>query len=286
MDKHMILYRGSLKSCNYHCSYCPFSKHPMSARALDRDRMQWCSFVESLMRKAKALQIGALMVVPYGEAMIHPWYWEGLAQISAFAGFDAVGIQTNLSFSVSDFLDAFYRAQGVPQKLKLWATFHPEMTHVSEFAARCRALRGQGIELCAGCVGVPENLQLLRELKQALDGIYLWVNQMDGLRRPYTQKEREAFREIDPYFERELALVPADVSMCQGRLFVEADGRLRTCNISRVLKQDWDSLETFPTPECSRRQCTCYLAYGGRTDLDNQALFGPYPLFRIPQAHS
>ena len=61
MDRHMVLYRGSLKSCNYHCSYCPFSKHPMSERELDRDLMQWCSFVKRLMKKAKALHIGALI---------------------------------------------------------------------------------------------------------------------------------------------------------------------------------------------------------------------------------
>lgn len=283
MDRHMILYRGSLKSCNYHCSYCPFSKHPISGRELDRDRMQWCSFVKSLQKKAKALHIGALMVVPYGEAMIHRWYWEGLAQLSALAEIDAVGIQTNLSFSVSEFLGSYKRAGGVPWKLRLWATFHPEMTTVSEFAAKCRELREQGILLCAGSVGVPENLCLLQELKQELNGIYLWVNKMDGLRRPYTQKEREAFAEIDPYFARELMLVPANADMCQGRLFVEADGRLRTCNISSAQKKNWDTLEDLPIPKCSRKQCSCYLAYGGTGDFMNQVLFGPYPLFRIPR---
>ncbi|MDE7204101.1 MAG: STM4011 family radical SAM protein [Lachnospiraceae bacterium] len=283
MDKHMILYRGSLKSCNYHCSYCPFSKHPMSERELDRDQMQWCSFVKRLLKKAKALHIGALMVVPYGEAMIHHWYWDGLAQLSAFAEIDAVGIQTNLSFSVSEFLSSYEKAGGMPEKLRLWATFHPEMTTVSEFCAKCRQLREQDIQLCAGSVGVPENLHLLQELKQELKGIYLWVNKMDGLRRSYTQKEREAFEEIDPYFARELMKVPGNVSMCRGRLFVEADGGLRSCNIGSTLKENWDTLDDFPIPECSRKQCSCYLAYGGRGDFMNQVLFGPYPLFRIPR---
>lgn len=290
MDKHMILYRGSLKSCNYHCSYCPFSKHPMSGWELEKDKRQWFSFVESFGKKAGAMNIGALMVVPYGEAMIHPWYWEGLAQVSALAEIDAVGIQTNLSFSVNEFLDGFDKAGGVIEKLRLWATFHPEMTSVSEFSTKCRQLRKKGVQICAGSVGVPENLQLLRELKQALnpqgeggDSIYLWVNKMDGLRRSYTGGEQAAFLEIDPYFERELVLVPANAAMCQGRLFVEADGRLHSCNISPVLKKNWEALESFPMPECSRRQCSCYLAYGGRGDFMNQVLFGPYPLFRIPR---
>ncbi|MDE7030905.1 MAG: STM4011 family radical SAM protein [Lachnospiraceae bacterium] len=288
MDKHMILYRGSLKSCNYHCSYCPFSKHPMSARELERDRKQWFSFVDGLRKKAGSLNVGALMVVPYGEAMIHSWYWEGLAQLSARTELDAVGIQTNLSFPIHDFLDCYLRAGGALDKLRLWATFHPEMTTVSEFSARCRALWEKGVLLCAGSVGVPENLEVLQELKRALafeTDIYLWVNRMDGLRRPYTQKERAAFVEIDPYFGRELVPVAADAAQCRGRLFVEADKTLRACNISAVSKvhKDWETLETIPEPECSRRQCSCYLAHGGRADFMNQILFGPYPLFRIPR---
>ncbi len=285
MDRHMILYRGSLKSCNYHCSYCPFSKHPMSARVLEKDREQWFSFIRSFQEKAEGMQIGALMVVPYGEAMIHRWYWEGLAQLSTLAQLDAVGIQTNLSFSVTDFMNCYVGAGGVLAKLRLWATFHPEMTTVSDFAAKCKRLREEGIQLCAGSVGVPENLDLLRQLKRGLDGIYLWVNKMDGLRRAYTQDELEALMEIDPYFERELMLLSANAAMCQGRLFVEADGKLHTCNISSVMRQhtSFETIENFPPPECSRTQCSCYLAYGGRTDFMNQILFGPYPLFRIPR---
>ncbi len=292
MDKHMILYRGSLKSCNYHCSYCPFSKHSMSERELEKDRIQWFSFVESVQRKAEAMHIGALMVVPYGEAMIHSWYWQGLAYLSAQAEIDAVGIQTNLSFSIHDFLHWFENAGGVLKKLRLWATFHPEMTSVSEFSTKCRRLVEKDVLLCAGSVGVPENLNVLRALKQALHaskeskrGIYFWVNKMDGLRRCYTQEERAAFLEIDSYFERELMFIPANAAFCQKRLFVEADGKLHTCNVSSTLvsQKRWEELEDFPNPECNRKLCSCYLAYGGRKDFMNQILFGPYPLFRIPR---
>ena len=47
----MVLYRGSLKSCNYHCSYCPFSKHPMSVGALEKDKEQWFSFLHTFDRE-------------------------------------------------------------------------------------------------------------------------------------------------------------------------------------------------------------------------------------------
>lgn len=284
MSRHMLLYRGSLKSCNYRCSYCPFSKHPQSQRELEKDREQWQSFLKSYPQKAAALNLGALMVVPYGEAMLYPWYWEGLAQISALAQTDAVGMQTNLSFCAETFLDCYQKAGGIVEKVRLWATFHPEITTISTFAQKCKTLTNAGVTLCAGSVGVPENLELLRKLRAELPyAVYLWVNQMDGLRRSYTQQEKEAFLEIDPYFERELLPIRADVSRCQQRLFMEADGTLRACNISSVMESGWAALEVFPEPKCKRKQCSCYLAYGGRADFMNRVLFGKYPLFRIPR---
>lgn len=216
MDGHMILYRGSLKSCNYHCSYCPFSKRPISERELAKDREQWIFFVRTFRERGRELGMGALMVVPYGEALIHPWYWEGLAGLSALSWMDAAGAQTNLSFPVRESLDSFLKAGGKPEKLRLWATFHPEMTTVEEFTDKCRQLKEAGIVFSAGAVGVPENAKLLLELRKKLpEEIYLWVNRMDGLRRPYTETETEDFLTVDPYFLRELAVVGAEESRCR-----------------------------------------------------------------------
>lgn len=289
MDGRMILYRGSLKSCNYRCSYCPFSKHRISGRELEKDQEQWLSFAGTFGERAEALGIRALMVVPYGEALIHPWYWEGLAHISALPGMDAVGAQTNLSFPAGESLARFTEAGGMPEKLRLWATFHPEMASLEEFVESCVQLKERGVLLSAGAVGVPNNVELLRRLRRELpEEIYLWINEMDGLGRPYTREEKEAFLGIDPYFARELIPVPADADRCRGRLFVEGDGRLHTCNISRTLGVDWETfcdrhLALFPAPQCGRKRCSCYLAYGGREDFVNRMLFGPYPLFRIPR---
>lgn len=288
-SKHMILYRGSLKSCNYRCSYCPFSKRPGSQRELEKDREQWFSFVEDYRGSADRLKLGALMITPYGEAMIHSWYWQGLGQISALPGTDAVGAQTNLSFSMEEALGQYTQAGGILDKLRLWATFHPEMTTAEEFTDRCRLLKRAGILLCAGSVGVPENISLLKKLKQMLEpeGIYLWVNRQDGLKRPYTREEKAAFLETDPYFAREITLMRADQRLCRGRLFVEGNGRLRTCNLAPVMEQEGGNKkgptlpERIPEPVCNRKYCSCYLAYGGRLEEENRA-FGPYPLFRIP----
>ena len=108
MTGKTIVYRGSLKSCNYHCSYCPFSKHRISAAELKKDRAQWFSFIQSFKGHAKSQNIRALLVTPYGEAMIHPWYWEGLALASACQNTDAIGAPTNLSFPLTPSLSRRY----------------------------------------------------------------------------------------------------------------------------------------------------------------------------------
>ena len=288
MDRHMIVYRGSLKSCNYHCSYCPFSKHGFSGQELEKDRHQWLSFVQNYLQQADILGLTAMMVAPYGEALIHPWYWEGMAQISALPQTEAVGAQTNLGFELKESLNRYKKAGGKPEKVRLWATFHPEMTSVQQFARRCKMLRSEGILVSAGAVGVPDHLELLQELRKRLpEEVYFWINKMDGLGRPYTKEEQQSFMDLDPYFYRECMPMPADVAQCQDRRFVEGDGKMRLCNLAAAVEMDWkkkghlkkDCLHKM----CSRKRCSCYLAYGGRKNLMNEALFGPYPLFRIPR---
>ena len=294
----MVLYRGILKSCNYSCTYCPFSKHNMRGGELEKDRRQWFSFLKRFTAQGEKAGFHSLMLTPYGEAMIHPWYWEGLAQLSALPWIEAVGAQTNLSFAADASLDMFEQNGGVLTKLRFWATFHPQMTTVSQFAQTCRQLTARGIRLCAGAVGAPEHTALLQQLREALpDRVYMWINQMDGLGRAYTEKEKQIFADIDPYFYRELQPHPADVSQCRGRLFAEGDGRCRLCNISQSWKaealpetgQSWKAEALSETGQaeipklCSRKRCSCYLAYGGRSNLVNQMLFGPWPLFRIPR---
>lgn len=287
----MVLYRGSLKSCNYRCSYCPFSKHPRSERELLNDKQQWLQFCKSVADRAEKLNIHAVMVVPYGEALIHPWYWEGLGSLGAMMCMDNVGAQTNCSFSLERSLEIYEHAGGKKQKLRLWATFHPEMTTPEEFGEKCRKLHKAGIAISAGAVGAVENLDIIKRLRRELpEETYLWINKMDGLKRKYTKEEQTAFEQIDPYFMRELEFIPSDPSMCTNRLFVESDGKLRRCNISRVLPVNWydrwetvfDELKEGKDLKCGKKTCSCFLAYGGRDEVMNRILFGNYPLFRIP----
>ncbi len=289
--KRTVSYRGNLKSCNYRCSYCPFSKHRSTAAELEKDRQNFLRFCDSVEERETELSIGAVFVVPYGEASVHRWYWEGLGRLAALSGIDRVGMQTNLSFSVEQCLGIFdlcsgenpWKARG---KLCIWATFHPEMAEADVFAEKCRRLAESGVNLCAGAVGVPENIPLLGRLREMLSpDIYLWINKMDGLGRVYTEEERAAFSALDPFFEDQLGSPRADAVMCGDRCFVEADGRVHACNISRTKEANWygDGAEEIFRPLCGKKNCTCYLAYGGRADFRGRQFFGEYPIFRIPK---
>lgn len=313
MGRKMVSYRGSLKSCNYRCSYCPFSKHRALASERERDRQQFARFCGSIEERAEAFDIGAVFVAPYGEAAVHQWYWEGLGRLAGLPGICRVGIQTNLSFSVKACMNIFdhYSRGGSGkdtgiisceeegasldkrelnlqnrEKLCIWATFHPEMTDINTFADKCHELTALGVSLCAGAVGAPGNLSLLAVLREKLSpDIYLWINKMDGLGRNYTEEERNAFSRIDSFFEQELKVPAADAAMCGERCFVEADGRVHTCNISKAKTVNWyeGSEEEIFRPLCGKRRCSCYLAYGGRADFAGRQFFGEYPLFRIPE---
>ena len=91
-----ILYRGTLKSCNYHCSYCTFLKQPFTQRQLSIDQAQFERFCDSIQKRAEIQDIEAIMIAPPGEALIYPYYWEGLGRISRLESIHAIGAQTNL----------------------------------------------------------------------------------------------------------------------------------------------------------------------------------------------
>lgn len=282
MRKRQWYYRGSLRSCNYSCSYCPFSKRKDRERDLQADREAWFRFVDNMCGKET---VGAVQVVPYGEALIHSYYWEGLARLSCHSGVDAVGVQSNFSFSVEEMLAVFREQGGISDKLRLWGTFHPTMTSVEQFVRQCERLSEQGVLYSVGAVGDPEQLSAIRQLRGSLpDPVYLWINKQEGLGRNYSRGEQEAFLEIDEYFELELMHHRADGTRCGENLFVEADGSLGRCNLTRGRLgnlYDMDGKIEKNRAVCGRKECSCYLAYSSRK-MEELLFFQPYPAFRIP----
>lgn len=274
-------YRGSLKSCNYSCSYCPFSKKRSSTKALELDKKQLFQFVERMEQLEEAK--GAVQIVPYGEAMIHTYYWEGLARLSNLNKIEAVGAQSNFSFPVENMLEYYKQQGGRIEKLRLWGTFHPEMTSVDQFVEQCEILSRWNVLYCVGVVGNPSRIAEIRKLREKLDSsVYLWINKMDGLGRNYTQEEIAQFQEIDEYFSLELKHHAAAEGICGKQIFVEADGYMKRCNLCRVGKYNlYEHLPSETRLACTRKECSCYLAYNN-CEMKDLLFFYPYPAFRIP----
>lgn len=295
-------YRGSLKSCNYCCSYCPFSKRPMESTAeLERDAKALSRFADRMVEEKD--EHFAVQIVPYGEALIHPYYIKELARLSRSPWIDLTGCQSNFSFSVEEMLDLYESHGGIIEKLRLWGSFHPEMVDIETFVCQCSKLIKKGVRFCTGAVGDPERLAVIRQLRKALPpNIYLWINRMDGMGRAYRAEEIQAFLEIDPYFGLELSENAGNKAVCSDSCFVEADGTMRRCNIATGSignlygESEWpgksgrrncgqeekcrDSL-SGQNP-CRRKRCFCYLAYCNQK-LPALSVMGAYPAFRVPQ---
>ena len=280
LNGKVVYYRGLLKSCNYHCRYCPFSKNPYSQRQIDQDRAALARFCEQI----TGYDDVGVMFLPYGEALIHSYYLEQIGRLSRSCRIRFVACQTNLSFDIKKLAGSGI----LPEKLKLWCSFHPSETSVSAFAAQCERLSTQGFSYSVGAVGEPGQLDAIRELRKRLpEHIYLWINDQDGKQRSYQAAEREAFSAIDPLFGLELEKRTADPDLCRAGLdsfFVDGKGDVYACNISRGLLGNIYSgnLPGLSGRRCRAKACSCYLAYSNRTDIRALDRFGENRPFRIP----
>ena len=245
------------------------------------DRQQFFRFVER-MEQLEGNK-GAVQIVPYGEAMIHQYYWEGLARLSKLHWIEAVGAQSNFSFAVEKMLEYYRQQGGQMEKLRLWGTFHPEMTSVERFVEQCKILSRWNVLYCVGVVGKPSRISEIRKLREQLDSsVYLWINKMDGLGRNYTQEEIAQFQEIDEYFLLELKHHTTENRICGNQIFVEADGCMKKCNLCRGgMHNLYEHLPNETRLACTRKECSCYLAYSNCEAME-LLFFHPYPAFRLP----
>lgn len=253
----------------------------MDAAALQR-------FVDAVCCKYAQTPL-TILIIPYGEALIHSYYWKALAKLTSCDHILAVGCQTNLSFSIETMLQHFTHNGGCKEKLRLWCTFHGSMTSEEAFAAQCHSLKNQRIAFSAGAVGDPSQLEAMVRLRKLLpDSVYLWINRMDGLKRAYTAEEQQIFTAIDPYFPLELEEPPADMRKCTGgrqSLFVRGDGSCYSCNLSRrrlgnFYEDDWQGQWTHMG--CSVKRCHCHLSCSNRVDRPAWTFFDWHPSFRQP----
>lgn len=279
-----ITYRGSLRSCNYTCEYCPFSKRRATEKELLQDQQGLLRFVEKI-EEAGFQEPVSLLFAPYGEAMIHQHYWNAFSRLSRLKQVTRISCQTNLSFNGGAFLSYLNEEGADLDKVSLWASFHPSMTTAEEFAAKAELL-AEDIRLCAGMVGDPASVEQMKRLKELLPGdVYFWINQRDGLSRKYTRKEIEVFTDMDPLFPLELKRYSTMNRRCRGgvsSIFVEADGRVSPCNRSKItLGNFYGDCRLLEDCEACGGICDCFLAYRNRTDLPELLFLGKHSGLRL-----
>lgn len=248
----LLVWRGHLVSCNYDCGYCPFARRPAERATLLRDRVALERFVAHVTADPTPTDV---LIMPWGEAMIWPWYAPALARLAAADHVRAVGIQTNGSFPARF-------AAALPPNVHLWISWHPTQIGRAAFTAKIRALLDQGNTLSVGTVAAAEHLDELEQLRADLD-VPMWVN----ARKPggrYTQAEIARFTAIDPDFPLELRPIRSRGKACATGAdvwMVEADGTIPRCHlIPGALGNLYDAGPAPPGP-CTRASCHCFVGY-------------------------
>lgn len=278
-----LYYRGLRNDCNYSCSYCPFGRKSDTADA-QADERAWQRFVQAI--DGRTAPVG-IFLIPYGEALTHRYYREGIAHLSALPQVTGVGCQTNLSFPAGQWLAELERAGAVPAKIRVWASFHPEMTTVHRFADQLHRLHRAGLQVCAGAVAHPANRTLLQDLRDTLSpDIYLFINAMQGLKRKYTEEETRFFARLDNLFTYDLANAPAEWDDCLGRTtscYVDWKGDLRACPRSRTVLGNLYTRTTLDERPCPRTCCDCYIAFSNLASHPVRRMLGEGTLWRVPE---
>jgi hypothetical protein len=250
----LLVWRGPLESCNYGCPYCPFAKAPARPATLRRDRAALRRFLDHVRDDPTPVD---LLFMPWGEAMIWPWYPDALRELAALPHVRAVGIQSNGSFPARFVAD-------LSPKVGLWLTWHPTEIPRAAFTAQITRLRALGVSLSVGAVAVPEHLNELEALRDSLpDEVPMWVN----ARKPggrYTPDQITRYTALDPDFPLELRPVPSRGRACATGdevWMVEADGTIPRCHlIPTPLGNLYTGGPTPPGP-CTRRSCHCFVGY-------------------------
>ena len=279
-----IYYRGKLNSCNYTCSYCPFGKKS-HLTATTQDEQAWNRFITAIEQwQGGPLQ---LFIIPYGEALIHRYYRKGIIHLAALPQVAGISCQTNLSFSADEWLDEFSATPTLISKIKIWASFHPEMTSVESFVRRLHTLYNAGIQVCAGAVGNPMAKSVLSDLRNALlPDIYLFINAMQGLKSPLSVEDIRFFTQLDNLFEYDLKNASAQWTICSGgrsSCFIDWKGDIFACPRSQVKignlyqNQILDLLLL-----CRRKVCDCYIAFSNLTNHPLHRIMGAGAFWRIP----
>lgn len=279
-----ILYRGSLVSCNYGCDYCPFAKRQQSAAELAVDRQSLEQFAGWIADHPQ--HEFSLLFTPWGEALIHCWYQQTLAHLSQLPNVRKVAIQTNLSCSLE------WVQWANPDRLALWATFHPEWSDLDRFLEKCHELCDYGIRYSVGVVGFPRFRPAITALRQRLpQTVYLWINAVKAELPQLAPDDRAFFQSIDPLYDLNTHHYPSLGKSCRAGasvISVDGAGTIRRCHfIKTAIGNIYDpAFEQVLTEQpCTNETCHCHIGYVHLDYLELDKVFGTGLLERIPIEH-
>ncbi len=275
-----VLYRGPLSSCNYDCPYCPFAKRRDTPADLAADRAALRRFVDWATRNPDGDTISVLFT-PWGEGLTRSWYREALVTLSHLPHAGEVAIQTNLAGRLG------WVGRADPDRLALWATYHPGQVSRDRFLARCGRLRELGVRFSVGVVGLPAHLEAARAMRAALPAdVYMWVNAAEG--HPYDAAQEAAWTALDPLFGysvRAHASAGYECRAWETVVSVAGDGTVRRCHfLAGTLGNLYDgSYRSALRPRaCTRAECDCHIGYVHLKRLDLYPVFDGGVLSRVP----
>ena len=282
MDKPLsILYRGSLLSCNYDCSYCPFAKAQDDKESLAKDATELSRFVEWVGAQTRTINI---LFTPWGEAFIRRYYQDAIAALGKMPHIGRIAIQTNLSLSTN----AIKRC--ISDKLALWCTYHPSQTSLTDFLAKCQWLQKQNIRFSVGMVGNRNELDDIRGMREALPKeIYLWINANRDEQADYHAQELALLNSIDPLFDYNLHHYPSFGKQCNTGsevITVNGNGNVQRCHfVKQSLGNLYDGSFHPTTAGCPNSSCDCHIGYIHMPELKVNQLFEKGLLERIPSTY-
>ena len=277
-----ILYRGPLSSCNYACSYCPFSKRRESTAELAADRRALERFTDWVAgRRDDTISV---LFTPWGEALIRRWYQDALVRLTRLPHVERAAIQTNLSCRLDWVEDCDKR------RLALWATFHPTEVPRARFLARCRELDRRGVRFSVGAVGLKEHHAEIAALRRELPAhVYLWVNAYKRDPGYYAEGDVRRFEAIDALFRINTKHHPSLGRPCRAGasvISVDGDGTMRRCHFIRQplgnIYEPGFEKALFDRP-CTNATCGCHIGYVHLDYLGLYKVFGSGVLERIPE---
>lgn len=276
-----LLYRGTLASCNYSCTYCPFAKRRDSRATLARDAAELVRFVDWAARQAQELRV---LFTPWGEALVRRHYREAMLKLAGMPHVSQVAAQTNLAAPLGWLADA------PAGKLALWCTYHPSQTSLQRFVERCERLSALGVRYSVGMVAMREHFDDIEALRATLPAsTHLWLNAYDQRGSGYyTQADLSWLDALDPWFRHGIEGTASRGKRCrtgEDVFSVDGAGEVQRCHFipKRLGNLYVDGIDAMAASRpCSRFKCDCFIGYAHREDLPLHEQFGEGLLARIP----